>query len=182
MEKRNNWESEFVPFDLAFRLKKIGFDEVCFMYFKEDMDGSPVPFFFEDGRFPDIIGSSNSDNCKEILCTRPTFSQAFSWFIEEHNLIPEIYHTRNGHEKNGRLNENWKPDFLWRIIKPIGGTFSPKYVNNRCPIYSRLEAQEYCLGSAISIVEETLDTSLNPPLNIQAVRAFYELFKKNNGK
>jgi hypothetical protein len=65
-------EKEFVPYELALRMKRIGFDEPCLgVYYTKDGDIRKCSFH--------EIGDA------------PTFSQAFRWFREKHGLygIPE---------------------------------------------------------------------------------------------
>ena len=64
-------EKEFVPYELAVKLKAIGFDEECFGYY--DLNNKPI-FFGFDGLM--------DTHCVQV--NRPTFSQAFRWFREEY--------------------------------------------------------------------------------------------------
>ena len=80
-------EKEFVPYELALKLKQLGFDEPCFGIWK---DGKLISvgghwgagithsmFGFEGDRFaPDEYRA-------------PTFSQAFRWFREKYHIIGE---------------------------------------------------------------------------------------------
>ena len=68
-------EKEFVPYELALKLKELGFDEPCFgMYCK--------------GRFHRLYPNSYKDVPEDFYreVDAPTFSQAFRWFREKHNL------------------------------------------------------------------------------------------------
>ena len=58
---------EFLPFELAVKLKALGFDEPCFSSY--DKSGNLVRALWQ-----------------EIECSTPTFSQAFRWFREKYNL------------------------------------------------------------------------------------------------
>ena len=66
-------EKEFVPYELAVKLKTLGYDEPCLcswnFYTNElNFNGQPSTFSSED------------------VIQLPTFSQAFRWFRENHNL------------------------------------------------------------------------------------------------
>ena len=69
-------EKEFVPYDLAVKLKALGFDEPCLDYFANSNPQNSWTI------------SYNSDDLHRPFesVARPTFSQAFRWFREKHNL------------------------------------------------------------------------------------------------
>ena len=63
---------EFVTYELAVKLKALGFDEPCFAYYK-DMKGEKVLLYDS----MDFDGE----------CNVPLYQQAFRWFREKHNLV-----------------------------------------------------------------------------------------------
>ena len=63
-------EKEFVPYELAVKLKALGFDEPCLAYY----EGNELTH-----------GMLNDIGKKRYLQT-PLFQQAFRWFREKHNL------------------------------------------------------------------------------------------------
>ena len=69
-------EKEFVPYELAVKLKELGFDELCFVYYKRSNENKPA--------YPNH-GVIQNSVCGDGI-TAPTFSQAFRWFREEHGL------------------------------------------------------------------------------------------------
>ena len=71
-------EKEFVPYELAVKLKELGFDEPCFATYDEDKNFELQDFFQTYETFPSHIVSA------------PTFSQAFRWFREKYKLHTEI--------------------------------------------------------------------------------------------
>ena len=71
-------EKEFVPYELAVKLKALGFDEECFGYYHVNVGytkGYAFCYFDKPKRFKDGF---------DLLA--PTFSQAFRWFREKYNL------------------------------------------------------------------------------------------------
>ena len=74
--KNKEMEKEFVPYELALRMKQLGFDEPCLgFYNKEDR--------------PNLGYCTNSfqdDTTLEIKCTAPLYQQAFRWFREKYNM------------------------------------------------------------------------------------------------
>jgi hypothetical protein len=69
---------EFVPFELAVKLKQIGFDEPCLGFYSE-FSNNKVAYGLADG-----------------FNKAPTFSQAFRWFREKYQIDSWIYPNLNG--------------------------------------------------------------------------------------
>ncbi len=62
-------EKEFVPYELALRMKQLGFDEPCFAFYGDENDIS--------------MDSSRKNNpFRKTECVAPLFQQAFRWFRE----------------------------------------------------------------------------------------------------
>jgi hypothetical protein len=64
-KQQTEMNKDFVPYELALELKQLGFDEPCFMYYTDKGE------LYKS----DLYGIS-----------APTYSQAFRWFREKHNL------------------------------------------------------------------------------------------------
>ncbi len=84
-------EKEFVPYELALKLKELGFDEECFSYY--DLNNKP-----------NFFGSDNLMDTHCVQVNRPTYSQAFRWFREKYGLVIEpcvpfqrLYSTEEDH-------------------------------------------------------------------------------------
>jgi dolichyl-phosphate-mannose--protein O-mannosyl transferase len=63
----------------AFELKQLGFDEPCFTYYKNDQLSDIL----------ELVKNSemtNVNNESDDYISAPTYSQAFRWFREKHNL------------------------------------------------------------------------------------------------
>ena len=69
---------EFVSYNIAVRLKELGFNEECFSYY--DLNNKP-----------NFFGSDNLMDTHCVQVNRPTYSQAFRFFREKHYLISSIY-------------------------------------------------------------------------------------------
>ena len=85
---------EFVSYQIALDMKSIGFDEPCFGYYENDV----------------FILCYDSKQKKELLlnCSAPTFSSAFRWFRDTHNMLANVYSNASG--------------FLFEYHDTIGGT------------------------------------------------------------
>ena len=69
-------EKEFVPYELALKMKQLGFDEPCWGYYDVN-DGYSTGYAF---------CYSDRESQPEIGCSAPLYQQAFRWFRDEHNL------------------------------------------------------------------------------------------------
>jgi hypothetical protein len=78
-------EKDFVPYELALRLKELGFDELCFGEYTKTEYINPSIILNDDGY---EIKADNSD-IKTIKAPALTFSQAFRWFRDKHGLHGE---------------------------------------------------------------------------------------------
>ena len=80
-------EKEFVPYDLALKLKKIGFDEPCFGYYTGDKKHLVIR--------PSM--SRINEDLNDIVCTAPLYQQAFRWFrrvgVSNHIVTKNYRHT-----------------------------------------------------------------------------------------
>ena len=104
---------EFIPYQQALELKKLGFDEPCFAYYdEEDNTGQIYEYANCSGNVTgdkacyndDFLSVTNSQLDKYgAFCskdeegeesyerwTAPTYSQAFRFFREKYNLVHEI--------------------------------------------------------------------------------------------
>jgi hypothetical protein len=77
-------EKEFVPYELAVKLKVLGFDWPCYAYIYTGDTGNNYDHYLE------VKPSDAKDwNGKSDLCiSRPLFQQAFRWFREKYKLSP----------------------------------------------------------------------------------------------
>ena len=67
---------EFVPYELAVKLKQLGFDEPCFAYY----DTGIFTFWYHSEQQPDLV----------LNCTAPLYQQAFRWFRDKYGLCSWI--------------------------------------------------------------------------------------------
>jgi hypothetical protein len=120
-------EKEFVTYELALKMKQLGFDEPCLgFYNKEDR--------------PNLGYCTNSfqdDTTLEIKCTAPLYQQAFRWFREKYKLHSTI---------TSISQESWQ----WHITKP-GESLGKLYDED---FYTYEEAELACLEKLIEIVEQ----------------------------
>jgi hypothetical protein len=83
-------KNEFIPYEQALALKKLGFDEPCFGGYYSNQDNVNLWFFKE------AKNSDRDERVREGFATAPLYQQAFRWFREKHGLRHFIEYD-NGH-------------------------------------------------------------------------------------
>ena len=129
---------EFVPYELALELKQLGFDEPCFGFYRSVLGKPEVdmiirqtpPRFYHLATIPEHF---------DILA--PTYSQAFRWFREKHDLRCQINYI------GGLINKT-----TWWDISVIGHyNTDPKEWEMKYQPYE--EAELACLKKLIEIIK-----------------------------
>jgi hypothetical protein len=124
-------EKEFIPYELALRMKQLGFDEDCCKYVYVGDTGINVDHYLE------VEPSKAKNYNKDGLCiSQPLFQQAFRWFREKYNLKSCIMFRTN--------MEDDKEYYDW-LIK------GQEVVYRHFKTYE--EAELACLEKLIEIVE-----------------------------
>ena len=72
-------EKQFVPYELAIRLKELGFNEECLRHYENDDEA-----LYESSSY-----LKNSD-LTEYETSAPLWQQAFDWFVENRNVHVSI--------------------------------------------------------------------------------------------
>jgi hypothetical protein len=126
-------ENEFIPYEQALELKELGFDEPCFAWYVSESYGL---------EYGEVI---KSDLIRDGIVA-PTYSQAFRWFREKHNLYTEIR------------------TFAWDYDEKLLGFSIRTYLNpvnieTERKIYGEVyetyeEAELECLKKLIEIIKE----------------------------
>jgi hypothetical protein len=84
-------KKEFVPYELAMKLKELGFDEPCFGFYQLEY-GEIRPTMVDDNEQYRLTGYRTCKNSEipKHYTSAPTFSQCFRWFREKYNLCVVI--------------------------------------------------------------------------------------------
>lgn len=90
-------KKEFIPYELAINLKKLGFNEECFAYCNTTYNYDVI----KEG-IKMVVNSSLEQNEFTMIL----WQQAFQWFREKHNINVTIYSNASGyiwehHDANG---------------------------------------------------------------------------------
>jgi len=122
-------ENEFTPYPLALRLKALGFKERVLTYFEDDKI-----------KLHDHISGWDFNSSFLNCISRPTYSQAFRWFREKHQLWfrPDYYDELKEYDFQGSIHKLGK----YNAIADIGNHETPE------------EAELACLEKLIEIVEQ----------------------------
>jgi len=127
-------KKEFIPYELALELKQLGFDEPC------------ISNYTSFGKFSNDYSAPRKYNSEFELgsyISAPTYSQAFRWFREKHNLRCQINYI------GGLINET-----TWWDISIIGHyNTDPKEWEMKYQPYE--EAELACLKKLIEIVSNS---------------------------
>ena len=123
---------EFVPYELALKLKELGFDEPC-LFLYNSTDDDPKPFLASPPEAMDW-NTLYIEKTNKHLMSAPTFSQCFRWFREKYDIIHNI-------------DRIFKDEFGY-IITP-----GDKQPINAFNFNSHEEAEIACLEYLIELVE-----------------------------
>ena len=137
-------EKEFVPYELAVKLKALGFDESCFGAYHNE----------------NYLDLQSEEYDYSYAVKAPTFSQAFKWFREKHGLQGYVYSTT---VRGGKEGKHFS-DYCWHINgidMPFLSTDARDMEN-----VSYEESELACLTKLIEIVENNEVTDLNVPEEI----------------
>lgn len=130
-------EREFVPFDLAVRLKELGFDEMCFGVY---IDGKFEPRY--KSRNSKFNPNKKLDKRNSIFCTSPLWQQAFDFLLKKYRLYGILIPT---------VTMYW----TFKTITAVEGMAEvPPYNHVDGNDYHRIEhSRQVCLEKLIEIVE-----------------------------
>jgi hypothetical protein len=88
-------EKEFVPYEQALALKELGFDEPCLCFYNTSDNNRLAIHAQFDSYNLNMTNNTNTPNRSShggnlVTISAPTFSQAFRWFRENHDLHVQI--------------------------------------------------------------------------------------------
>ena len=138
-------EKEFVPYELAVKLKALGFDEPCFIrvWWLNDVNNDTkrpfvprITIYGKDIDFEYPMPESHPSSGFDALELQvPTFSQCFRWFREKYDLPSWIYTSNN-------------KEFWYSVLKD-----GRMIVRDYKPFNTYEEAELACLTKLIEIIK-----------------------------
>jgi hypothetical protein len=133
-------EKEFVTYELALKLKELGFDESCFG-FHSKIHGLMM-----------VKTSGSSSLYKDAgECLAPTYSQAFRWFRDKYGLYSWIQ------LHNGYINDSFYPELpiTFSIMdRKTGNKYYERDIPHNYLYKTNEESELECLEKLIEIVKE----------------------------
>lgn len=148
MEKLNKQgvEGNFVPFELAVKLKELGFNERCLAYYSGS-DGQDKTLYtyhisFSINSTTTQYHSNISD--KNYTFSAPIWQQAFDWFREKYSLVGEPIPYYGDSERP----MGWQ----WQVWNTKSGEIEKSQGMTFCSEYN--VAKNFCLEKLIEIVEK----------------------------
>jgi hypothetical protein len=87
-------EKLFVPYEIAFKLKQLGFNENCFAKYnsKKEIDyfERPQAFYCVNSKSSWFSPIFSSKETVSKVCTAPTHQQVIDWFRDKHQVFIDI--------------------------------------------------------------------------------------------
>jgi hypothetical protein len=143
-------KNEFVPYDIALAMKKLGFDEPCFGFYYLD---EPIELFQNckwDKRTNSYWNTKISEGDNEYTVA-PLYQQAFRWFREKYDLDGETCRYNLSHSEAKFLGiDITKTKHRYLVV--INGEDFPN-LEDMTLFISREEAELACLRKLIEIVK-----------------------------
>lgn len=94
------WEKEFVPYELAVKLKKLGFDEPCIYYFNKSENNQLWQDIDSWSYRNSVVSKGNllwGETYDNGNVSTPLWQQVEDWFLKEHKLYGIVIPTATMH-------------------------------------------------------------------------------------
>ena len=140
-------EKQFIPYELALELKKLGFNEECFGCYAERKELiiriGDYRSFSNNNLEGNII--ANFNDYKNNTISSPLWQQAFDWFRDKYNLHSYIYNT------------NIQGELLFHVV--ITSTIEHQVGLSRIILFNLFDFNTYeearleCLKKLINIIK-----------------------------
>ena len=86
-------KEQFVTYEIALKLKELGFDEICFAHYSDGdlitktaiLKSSTMQYYQQNNINP-------SNQYKDKKCTAPLWQQVIDWLRESKNIVMEVWY------------------------------------------------------------------------------------------
>lgn len=145
-------KEQFVNYDIAFKLKELGFSEECFGWYHTERtyrEYDKKRLVIEPSVVRQIDGFGYS------IIKTPLYQQAFKWFRDVHNIHGEVK-ILGGSNIHGLRKKGYEKIYIWEIhnlndkMWSEGLSVSKEY-------FFHEEAQETCINEMIKLLEHGED-------------------------
>jgi len=141
-------KNEFIPYQQALELKELGFDEPCMCFYNNRKE---LKVYHNADKDWNTLEHQLLGNSKITLLntySAPTYSQAFRWFREKHNLGGEVHCIR--------FNSERLKGYQYAITSENYRKFE-----QRGDYHTYEEAESACLNKLIEIVKQQTHATTN---------------------
>lgn len=141
-------QKQFVNYEIALKLKELGFDEKCFAIYDAYQDNRLV-YLSEDGR--SASGTIKTNESMDFSCLAPLYQQVVDWFREMCCIFIEI--------EVGDFFDIYAESYLYqatcKVFKSgeLDGIALVRNEQNNHIFYSYYEARENAILKAIELCQ-----------------------------
>lgn len=146
-------KEQFVPYEIALELKKLGFNYECFGYYSNEYNleiGLPE-------KYTDIChGNPKEGTYRRVgLISAPLYQQAFDWFRNNYLLHSSVdFDMIKETDEDDIELYNYRINEQWSIGKEYYDySYGFKHIDHKCHFRSYEEARIECLKKLIVVVK-----------------------------
>lgn len=140
---------EFIPYEQAFELKELGYDDECTMYYAP---GHPEGYYLVDATpltNSHWMFTANDNKDRHLMCTAPLYQQAFRWFREKYGLDGHVTFRESTTNKIEGINSVYYNIEIYTLMSGDAyKTYNFKEISNK-----KEEAELACLIFLIEMVK-----------------------------
>ena len=149
----NNLDKEFVLYPEALALKELGFDEVCFAYYRDGRITGVNRWDRKDWEFHVISKKDITSSTNEIILA-PTYSQTFRFFRDKFNCQHYIGKLPKMAIEAIKRADKYKGNYQWMITCDESNPPCPPGHSGVIEGYE--EAELLCLQKLIEVVNKNI--------------------------
>ena len=139
-------KEQFVTYEIALKLKELGFDEECFSAYTEDGGLMDIGNYSDYDKIGELDGHSYY-----ISCLSPLWQQCIDWFREKYDIVIEI--------DRQKYFDTYANSYAYEVVckvyknKELEGSVVIRDNKNNHIFYSYEEAREQAILKAIELCQ-----------------------------
>ena len=140
-------EEQFVTYEIALKLKELGFDEECFGYWRDENKPCPITMC----KFTTKYDFDDDINFPKFKCLAPLWQQVIDWLRDEHDIVIEI--------ARQKYFDTYANSYAYEAVckvyknKELEGSVVIRDNKNNHIFYSYEEAREQAILKAIELCQ-----------------------------
>ena len=147
-------KKQFVTYEIALKLKELGFDEECFAIFFRAIlnNGRTVNYISDDWESPFYKNRTNSESNSVDIVSAPLWQQVIDWLRDEHDIVIEIVRQK--------YFDTYANSYAYEVVckvyknKELEGSVVIRDNKNNHIFYSYEEAREHAILKAIELCKD----------------------------